>query len=200
MCSSSESAVTTSLQDCKKGHDSCVQDIESVEPPQIGVCGKLINDCWLVFIVDNSAICEDESWIQVLLFLDNSPVLADLVRSFKHNRTCKRLVFIASLVEITAALSDISDTLVRLSTEAAFSLSPCNNLANKNCLGFNAIQLFFARLGTTVSCFLLPLPNNWSRKLQRSDATDVLSIVSSFFTLKVSRSTLCNLSARRHRP
>lgn len=195
MCSSSESAVTSSLQDCKRGHISCTQDIESVEPLQIGVCGKL-NDCRLL-VTDDSAIREDEeSLMRTSLSLDNSPVLADLVRSFKDSR--KLLESVISL-ELAVASSEISDTLVRLSAETAFSLLPSNNLVNKNCLGFN-IQLFFERLRLGVSRFLLFLPNSCSRKLQCSDAADVLFNVSSLFTLKASRSTVCNLSARRHRP
>lgn len=154
MCSNSESAVTNSLQDCKRGHISCTQDIESVEPPQIGVCGKL-NDCRLV-VAGNSAIREGESLIRASLPLDNSPVLADLVRSFKDNR--KLLASIVSL-GIAAASSEISDTLVRLSAETALSLFPRSNLANKNCLGFNIVQ-FFELFITGVSRFLLFLPNN----------------------------------------
>ena len=167
MCSNSESAVTSS--DCRLS----------------------------VFLADNSAIREDGSLMRASLFLDNSPVLADLVRSFKDNR--KLLVSVVSL-ELAVAPSEISDTLVRLSAETAFSLLPSNNLANKNCLGFNIVQWFFERLRTGVSRFLLFLPNSCSRKLQCSDAIDVLFNVSSLFALKASRSTVCNLSARRHRP
>lgn len=137
--------------------------------------------------------------MRALLSLDNSPVLADLVRSFKDNRTHKLLTSVAPS-GIAAASSDISDTRIRLSTEAAFSLPPSNNLVNKNCLGFNVAQLFFDRFTTGVSCLLLLLPNKRSRKLQRLIVTGVFPIVSSLSILKASRSALCNLSARRHRP
>lgn len=145
MCSNSVSGVVTSLQDCNKGHASCTQDTESREPPQIGVCGKL-NDCWLaVFVTDGSRfnlleIREGESLIPAALSFDNSPVLADLARSFAENRTRKLSVAIDSL-GVVASSADASDILVRLSTEAAFSLPPNSSLANKNCRGFNALQL-----------------------------------------------------------
>lgn len=167
-----------------------------MEPLKIDICSEL-HDCWLAVRLmydsrlDPSIRDDIVELMRRPLSLCNSPVLADLARSFVDNRN---KLSITALWGTTS--SPVSDLFVRLSTEAAFSLLAGSSLFSNNCLALDLLRLFLVT--ANVSSRFLFLPNNCSPKLRRSDATSVGRLL--FASRYMSRNTRCRLSATRHRP